>query len=74
MQVTPQATRECSAIPTASTVFIVEGSGVILSNDGIKLDFLPGQAFFVPARQGITFTSQEGSLVYRTTIGKQFCC
>ena len=26
LQVYPEATRECSAIPTASTLFIVEGS------------------------------------------------
>lgn len=70
MKVNPKSTNIASSFSSGSTLFIVYGSGVISRENGQSIDFLPGQAFFVPAGLKFDISSAEGAMVYRTTIGK----
>ena len=69
-QVNPKSTNIASSFSSGSTLFIVYGSGVISRENGQSIDFLPGQAFFVPAGLKFDISSPEGAMVYRTTVGK----
>ena len=70
LQVDSESTRKGSSFNCGSTPFIVFGSGVISRENDHSVNFLPGQAFFIPAGLEFDISSMEGAMVYRTTVGK----
>jgi len=57
------------SLSSGSSLFVVRGSGNLLSKEGQNLPFTAGQAFFVPCNLNFEVISEEGALLYRTTVG-----